>query len=80
VLVLSPFDLVEFPPLDPDDEEEECGRPIASADDALDALTGAESATGAVRGRWVNESVAQDEYGDFVRAGRPTDASPEGQP
>ncbi|MER5901168.1 hypothetical protein ABT150_13865 [Streptomyces mirabilis] len=74
------FDLVEFPPLNPDDEEEERGRLIASADDALDALTAAETSTGAVRGRWVNESVAQDEYRDFVRAGRPTDASPEGHP
>ncbi|MGW1760668.1 hypothetical protein [Streptomyces mirabilis] len=74
------FDLVEFPPLDPDDEEEERGRLIASADDALDALTAAETNTGPVRGRWVNESVAQDECRDFVRAGRLTDASPEGHP
>nr|WTB28809.1 hypothetical protein OG781_03970 [Streptomyces sp. NBC_00830] len=74
------FDVIEFPPPDPDDEEEEFGRLITSADHALGALAAAEDSTGAVRERWVNESVTQDEYRDFVRAGRPTDASPDGHP
>ncbi|MPY45414.1 hypothetical protein FNH04_37595 [Streptomyces phyllanthi] len=73
-------DVGEFPPLDPDDEEEEFGRLLASAEDALDALTAAEGLTGAVRGRWVNEGVVQDEYLDFVRAGRPAGAAPDGSP
>lgn len=51
------FDLVEFPPLDTDDEEEEFGRLVATRDGPLAALTAAEDVTGAVRGRWVNASV-----------------------
>ncbi|MFF8478608.1 hypothetical protein [Streptomyces sp. NPDC015414] len=45
------------------------------AEDPLAALVVAEERTGAVRGRWVNENVVQDEYGDFVRAGRPSGVS-----
>ncbi|MFF3940940.1 hypothetical protein [Streptomyces phaeofaciens] len=74
------FDLVEFPPFDADEDEEEFGRLAATAEDPSTALTAAEEATGAVRGRWVNEGMVQDEYGDFVRAGRPADQSPDGQP
>ena len=66
-------DLIEFPPLDPDDEDEEFGREIGSADDPLAALHLAEARAGAVRERWVNQGVEQDEYLDFVRAGRPAD-------
>lgn len=51
------FDLVEFPPLDTDDEEEEFGRLVATRDGPLAALTAAEDVTGAVRGRWVNAGV-----------------------
>ncbi|MFF2468459.1 hypothetical protein [Streptomyces mirabilis] len=74
------FDLDEFPPFDADEDEEKFGRLVATADDASTALAAAEKDTGAVRGRWVNESMVQDEYGDFVRAGRPTDQSPDGHP
>ncbi|MEU8976716.1 hypothetical protein AB0D11_47635 [Streptomyces monashensis] len=73
-------DLVEFPPLDPDDEEEEFGRLVATRDDPLVALAAAEDATGAVRGRWVNAGVVQDEYRDYVMAGRPPNSSPDGHP
>ncbi|MFF0431716.1 hypothetical protein ACFYU9_05745 [Streptomyces sp. NPDC004327] len=73
-------DLGEFPPFDPDDESVDFGRHLGLAVDPLTALIIAEQGTGAERGRWVNESVAQDEYGDFVRDGRPADASPEGHP
>ncbi|MFF1606020.1 hypothetical protein ACFVYV_53615 [Streptomyces mirabilis] len=73
-------DLVEFPPFDADQDEEEFGRLVATAEDPSTALTAAEEATGAVRGSWVNESMVQDEYGDFVLAGRPADQSPDGRP
>ncbi|MGW9026812.1 hypothetical protein ACWGQ5_22030 [Streptomyces sp. NPDC055722] len=72
-------DLVEFPPLDPDDEKEEFGRLVATRDDPLAALA-AEDVTGAVRGRWVNAGVVQDEYHDYVMAGRPTNSAPDGHP
>ncbi|MFE3560175.1 hypothetical protein ACFXKW_35750 [Streptomyces sp. NPDC059193] len=72
------FDLGEFPPFDPDDEAVEFGRLLGMAEDPLAALIVAERCTGAGRGRWVNEGIAQDEYGDFVRAGRASDASPGG--
>ncbi|MFD7441578.1 hypothetical protein [Streptomyces sp. NPDC059909] len=62
-------DLLEFPPLDPDDE---FGFELAVTDDELAAMAEAESKTGALRDRWVNAGLAGDEYLDFVRAGRPT--------
>ncbi|MFG3290261.1 hypothetical protein ACGF3G_15840 [Streptomyces sp. NPDC048179] len=74
------LDLVEFPPLDADTDGEEFGRLVAVAEEPSTALAAAEEATGAVRGRWVNEGVVQDEYRDFVRAGRPSDQSPDGTP
>lgn len=74
------FDLVEFPPLNADEDEEEFGRLTVTADDPDTALAAAEEATGAVRERWVNEGLIQDEYGDFVRAGRPAKGSPDGYP
>jgi hypothetical protein len=64
-------DLMEFPALDLDDEDEEFGREIAEVATAVDALAIAEARTGAIRDRWVNGGMAQDEYRDFVRAGRP---------
>ncbi|MGW6525286.1 hypothetical protein [Streptomyces sp. NPDC054962] len=73
-------DLVEFPPFDADQDEEDFGRLVATVEEPSTALAAAEEATGAVRGRWVNESLVQDEYGDFVRAGRPADRSPDGHP
>jgi hypothetical protein len=74
------FDLVEFPPFDTDADEEEFGRLVATAEDPSTALTAAKEATGALPGRWVNASMVQDEYADFVRAGRPADQSPDGLP
>lgn len=74
------MDLVEFPPLDPDDEKAEFGLLISKADDPLSALNLAEVRTGADRGRWVNETMSQDEYSDFVQAGRPATVSPDGHP
>ncbi|MER7182748.1 hypothetical protein ABT404_25290 [Streptomyces hyaluromycini] len=71
-------DLVEFPPLDANDEE--FGRLVATRDDPLVALAAAEDVTGAVRGRWVNAGVVQDEYRDYVMAGRPANSSPDGHP
>lgn len=73
-------DVGEFPALDADDDEEEFGRLVATASDPLTALATAEHRTGAIRARWVNAGVVQDEYSDFVRAGRPSDASPDGHP
>ncbi|WP_326691885.1 MULTISPECIES: hypothetical protein [unclassified Streptomyces] len=64
-------DLYAFPPLHPEDEEEDFGRLVVTADDPLAALGAAEDRTGAVRERWVNAGVVQDEYADFVRAGHP---------
>ncbi|MGA5198146.1 hypothetical protein [Streptomyces exfoliatus] len=72
------LDLDEFPPFDQDAEEEEFGRFLGSAEEPQGALVLAEECTGAVRGRWVNQGVVQDEYLDFVRAGRPSDMSPDG--
>ncbi|MEU5324023.1 hypothetical protein AB0G67_45980 [Streptomyces sp. NPDC021056] len=72
------LDLYEFPPFDQDTEEEEFGRLLGSAEAPQGALVLAEERTGAVRGRWVNQGVVQDEYHDFVRAGRPSGASPDG--
>jgi hypothetical protein len=60
-------DLWEFPPADPDDE---FGRQIGQADDAGAAMPLAEELTSAVRGRWVNLGVVQDEYLDHVRRER----------
>ena len=73
-------DLVEFGMFDPVDDEEYFGTRIASSDDPLGALTVAEELTGAFRDRWVNESMIQDEYNDFVQAGRPTACTPDGRP
>jgi hypothetical protein len=74
------LDLGEFPPLDPDDEAGEFGRLLGTAEEPLAALVVAEERTGATRSRWVNENVVQDEYSDFVRAGRPWGASADGRP
>lgn len=74
------FDLVEFPQFDADADEEEFGRLVATAEDPSTALTAAMEATGAVPGRWLNASMVQDEYADFVRARRPADRSPDGFP
>ncbi|MGW1391947.1 hypothetical protein ACWD6Q_09725 [Streptomyces nigra] len=74
------FDIAEFPPFAADQDEEEFGRLVATAEDPPTALTAAAEATGALPGRWVNECMVQDEYADFVRAGRPADQSPDAHP
>ncbi|MGV9709018.1 hypothetical protein [Streptomyces sp. NPDC003483] len=74
------LDLDVFPPFDQDAGEEEPGQLLGTAEDPQDALVLAEECTGAVRGRWVNQGVVQDEYHDFVRADRPSGMSPDGHP
>lgn len=64
-------DLAAFPDFPGPDGEERFGTEVGVAVEGLEALTVAEETTGAVRHRWVNSGVAQDEYLDFVRAGRP---------
>jgi hypothetical protein len=61
-------DLLEFPPLDPDAEDD--GAILAEVDDAGAALTAAERLTEAVRPRWVNVGVAAEDYLDYVRFAR----------
>lgn len=63
-------DLDSLPPLY-EGEEEDFGLLVATTNDPLDALDTAETRTGAVRERWVNQSLAGDEYRDYVLAGRP---------
>ncbi|SNS20855.1 hypothetical protein [Actinacidiphila glaucinigra] len=74
------WDLEEFPPFDVESEEETFGHLLAQAEGPQAALVTAEAATRALRTRWVNEGVVQDEYRDFVRAGRPAVTAPDGQP
>ncbi|MFB7372344.1 hypothetical protein ACFC0D_21150 [Streptomyces sp. NPDC056222] len=62
-------DLLEFPPLDPDNE---FGVELTVSADELAAMAEAEAQAGARRDRWVNAGVAGDEYLDFVRAGSAT--------
>ncbi|MFC9245462.1 hypothetical protein ACFT7S_15985 [Streptomyces sp. NPDC057136] len=71
-------DLDALPPLF-DSEEEDFGLLLATTTDPLAALDAAETSTGSVRERWVNQSMAGDEYRDYVLAGRPA-AAPDGQP
>ncbi|MEU1415534.1 hypothetical protein [Streptomyces sp. NPDC005731] len=73
-------DVVEFPPLDPDDDEEEFGRLVATRDSPPAALAAAEEATGALREKWVNVGMVQAEYHDYVMAGRPADSAQDGRP
>lgn len=72
------FDLDSLPPL-VDDDEESFGLLVAATDDPDTALATAEAGTGAVRARWVNQSMAADEYRDYVLSGRPSEA-PDGRP
>lgn len=60
-------DLWEFPPADPDNE---FGRKLGEAEEPSEAVAIAEKLTGAVRSRWVNLGVVQDEYLDYVRGDR----------
>ncbi len=47
-------------------------EPLAVAPDAAQALAIAHSTLGASPLRWVNQGVVQDEFLDFLQAGRPT--------
>lgn len=69
------LDLAEFPPLDQDAEEEDFGRLVTAAADPLAALEAAENGTGAVRQRWVNATMTQDESSELGAHGTalPTD-------
>ena len=72
------FDLDSLPPLI--DGDEECfGLLVAATDDPDTALAAAEASTGAVGERWVNHTMAGDEYRDYVLSGRPSEA-PDGRP
>ncbi|WP_202511966.1 hypothetical protein [Streptomyces sp. SID3343] len=73
-------DLAEFPSFHGEDGEEDSGLLLATSDEPLDALRTAENLTGAVRGRWVNEGLVQDEYHDYLQAGRPVGAAHDGHP
>ena len=71
-------DLDSLPPLF-DDEEEDFGLLLATTIEPLAAMRAAESQTGAALERWVNQSMAGDEYHDYVLAGRPA-TTPDDQP
>ena len=61
------IDIYAFPYLHGDPPD----RPVASFARAIDALAYAHSNLGASSTRWVNQLVAQEEYGTFLLAGRP---------
>ncbi|MFJ6576210.1 hypothetical protein ACIQMY_09620 [Streptomyces sp. NPDC091368] len=71
-------DLDSLPPLF-DDEEEDFGLLLATTSEPLTAMHAAESQTGAALERWVNQSMAGDEYRDYVLAGRPA-TTPDDRP
>ncbi|MEK0100579.1 hypothetical protein WDA79_19170 [Streptomyces sp. A475] len=72
------YDLDSLPPLI-DTDEEDFGLLVATTSDPAAALDAAADRTGAVRERWVNQSMAGDDYRDYVLAGRP-DQAPDGRP
>lgn len=63
------LDLYDFPYLEPDGPE----APVATFADPQVALAYAHAALAADTGRWVNEGVAESEYLDYIRAGRPAE-------
>ncbi|GAA2583831.1 hypothetical protein GCM10010435_72010 [Winogradskya consettensis] len=74
-------DLANFWSLDPVDEAYAGeGREIGTCGDEREALLLAERLTGADPGRWVNEGVAGDEYGDHVRGRRDISEPASGNP
>ncbi|MER6075355.1 hypothetical protein ABT187_42585 [Streptomyces sp. NPDC001817] len=72
------YDLDSLPALF-DTDEEDFGLLVATTNDPATALTAAADRTGAALERWVNQSMAGDEYRDYVHAGRPGQA-PDGRP
>jgi hypothetical protein len=64
-------DLSNFPPLDPEQEEfVGQGREVGRGVDEVEAIALAERLTGAAPERWVNFSMAGEEYLDVVRSRR----------
>jgi hypothetical protein len=63
-------ELEEYPPWGADDDATVCSQ----TPDAL--LSFAEQQLGADPGRWVNGSMLDDEYADYVAAGRPARLTP----
>jgi hypothetical protein len=61
------LDVYDFPSREPDGPE----APVATVVDPQGALVYACASLAADPGRWVNEGVAQSEYLDYIRAGRP---------
>ncbi len=54
------------------DGVENLEAPLATTQSAEDALSYAHSKLGASSNRWVNQGVTQEEYKDFILAGRPS--------
>jgi hypothetical protein len=60
-------DLYDFPYLEPDGPT----APVATFADTQSAVDFASATLGASPARWVNSGVAESEYLDYIRAGRP---------
>lgn len=61
------FDLYDFPNLEPDGPD----SPVATFKEPQAAVVYASASLTADLTRWVNLGVAQSEYLDYIRAGRP---------
>ena len=61
------LDLYDFPYLEPDGPD----APVASFADPQDALAYASTSLATDPAHWVNQGIAQSEYLDYIRAGRP---------
>lgn len=61
------LDLYDFPCLDPNGSE----TPTATFQDAHSAIVFASEGLLADVNRWTNQFISQDEYLDYIRAGRP---------
>ena len=61
------LDLHDFPYLEPDGPD----GPVAAFPDPQAAVSYASASLAASPARWVNVGVAQSEYLDYIRAGRP---------
>jgi hypothetical protein len=64
------LDLMEFPPVGSDDDEEPGAVFLGCVGHPEEALRLAEEGVGAVPTRWVNHGMAGEDYADFVRARR----------
>lgn len=60
-------DFYDFPYLEPDGPT----APVATFADTQSAVDFASATLGASPARWVNSGVAESEYLDYIRAGRP---------